>query len=1082
MEHSGFPSDETLAAFIDGRLDDITRRRVIEHMTTCDECYAVYIAATEMGKAAAAPPRRRAMPRHFWAATIAMSAAVVLVFVHFAELRRYLGLQPSGIDKLVSATSGLRYRTVEGRLSGFQTWEPLQENNRAVPAEVQFKPEYWPLLSAASKINGATSSDPSPENLHALGVSHLLVGNFDDAISTLKAAVQKRPGDAAIVNDLATAYLARGRFREEASDYVEAAEQAKKAWALKKTPEIAWTRAVALERMHLQADARAAWNDYLALDTKSPWRIEAGQHVKGLNAPTDGELWLKTQPLLEHAAGSGDAKEIARIADGSPQEAAAFADETLLVRWANTGDPKALAAADAIGRAVAPRGYGALQAACVAARKASPEQVGLTRRAILALNRGRSLLANGDNTAAYEAMTSARELAVRAGSPVAQLALMEQAVCAFWLNDYDSTNEHLDALQQELARASWRSFAVALSLRADFIRGLTQFETGHPHDALRSYERALEAAKACGHREWETKLHSLIGLNYEFLGDPAKAWKHRRTALRLAASSGSLQRMQYVLMEATVATVLYERHPELSDILTRRLLEISREMKVTSAVADAHIWRARYLSGSGGSGAVGELRRARIAVASIDDPDSRERATANLEMAEGELIARDEPRTAVARLTESLRFFDESGNHLLLAQAYAARAGVYESVHDQGRASSDRNRGIAELESARSGITDAELRTTFAEVSRRLYTDAVNLAVTSGDYSRAFDLAERSRATTAGVAPAAGYEQLRKILPAGMALVEYAALPGRTLAWIVRREGVTATILPSKGEAISADADRMIAARGDQRPFDVAASDLYTRLITPLRARLSNASSLVFVSDPAWTRIPFAALRDPVTGHFLLADFDVASMPSAARLALAIASASRPRDAERVLVCADPDAADAPRLISARREGEMIATTFPGASVISGISATRNDFLSRAQSATLIHFAGHARNDTRDRAFSALIFSGDGQSGSGALYAWEIRKLNLSHARLVVLAACGTDAISDAFLAAGAPATIATLWDIGDDHGRTLMSKMYQRLHDGDPPSRALRTAQLAVMQDPGSRPADWAGYELVGL
>jgi CHAT domain-containing protein len=254
------------------------------------------------------------------------------------------------------------------------------------------------------------------------------------------------------------------------------------------------------------------------------------------------------------------------------------------------------------------------------------------------------------------------------------------------------------------------------------------------------------------------------------------------------------------------------------------------------------------------------------------------------------------------------------------------------------------------------------------------------------------------------------------------------------------------------------------------------------RLITPLRARLSNVSSIVFVSDPVWTPIPFAALRNPVTGRFLLADFDVAMMPSAARLVTAIASASRPRGAERVLVCADPDAADAPRLISARREGEMIAARYPGASVISGVSATRDDFVSKAQSATLIHFAGHSRNDTRDHAFSALIFSGDGRSGSGALYAWEVRKLDLSRTRLVVLAACGTDAISEAFLAAGAPATIATLWDIGDDHGRTLMSKMYQRLHDGDSPSRALRTAQLAVMQDPGSRPADWAGYELVGL
>src|ERR1700719_3559751 len=47
MEHAGFPSDETLAAFLDGRLDPETRRRVIEHMTTCDECYSVVASGGE---------------------------------------------------------------------------------------------------------------------------------------------------------------------------------------------------------------------------------------------------------------------------------------------------------------------------------------------------------------------------------------------------------------------------------------------------------------------------------------------------------------------------------------------------------------------------------------------------------------------------------------------------------------------------------------------------------------------------------------------------------------------------------------------------------------------------------------------------------------------------------------------------------------------------------------------------------------------------------------------------------------------------------------------------------------------------
>jgi anti-sigma factor RsiW len=37
MEHSAFPSDETLAAFIDGRLDEETRKRVVAHVADCED-------------------------------------------------------------------------------------------------------------------------------------------------------------------------------------------------------------------------------------------------------------------------------------------------------------------------------------------------------------------------------------------------------------------------------------------------------------------------------------------------------------------------------------------------------------------------------------------------------------------------------------------------------------------------------------------------------------------------------------------------------------------------------------------------------------------------------------------------------------------------------------------------------------------------------------------------------------------------------------------------------------------------------------------------------------------------------------
>src|ERR1044072_7367909 len=101
MEHSGFPSDETLAAFIDGRLDDVTRRRVVEHMTTCDECYAVYLAATEMQNASAGPPPRPGrISGVILAATLTMSLAIVFA-VFYSPLRRIIGPDHNDVSAFV---------------------------------------------------------------------------------------------------------------------------------------------------------------------------------------------------------------------------------------------------------------------------------------------------------------------------------------------------------------------------------------------------------------------------------------------------------------------------------------------------------------------------------------------------------------------------------------------------------------------------------------------------------------------------------------------------------------------------------------------------------------------------------------------------------------------------------------------------------------------------------------------------------------------------------------------------------------------------------------------------------------------
>ena len=115
---------------------------------------------------------------------------------------------------------------------------------------------------------------------HALGVSYLLVGRPKDAVATLEQTLRsatnqrgelaeaiRRSRDAALLNDLAATYLAL----DDAALPPLALEAVQRAWAIERTPAIAWTRAVVIDSYHIRERSIAAWRDYLALEPRSQW-------------------------------------------------------------------------------------------------------------------------------------------------------------------------------------------------------------------------------------------------------------------------------------------------------------------------------------------------------------------------------------------------------------------------------------------------------------------------------------------------------------------------------------------------------------------------------------------------------------------------------------------------------------------------------------------------------------------------------------------------------------------------------------------------------------------------------------------
>jgi len=288
MEHTGFPSDETLAAFIDGRLDAETRAKVIAHMTTCSECYSVFLSATEMPSRVAARDSWR--PRRAWiaVATTTAAAGIACAFL-ITPVRDRILHREDGMALLAHAAPS--QRIIAGRISGFpyQPQAPVMRSKRADPMQ---NPANASLLTAAAGVQRSVAARRTAANLHASGVANLLLGKDDTAIDTLHEALlretEERTVTAAIdesdnvslLNDLSAALSNRAiNKRRPIPDAAEAVRCADRAWRIGHTPEAAWNRAVATEALNGRAGAMVAWHDYLAIDETSAWAAEARRHL-----------------------------------------------------------------------------------------------------------------------------------------------------------------------------------------------------------------------------------------------------------------------------------------------------------------------------------------------------------------------------------------------------------------------------------------------------------------------------------------------------------------------------------------------------------------------------------------------------------------------------------------------------------------------------------------------------------------------------------------------------------------------------------------------------------------------------------
>jgi CHAT domain-containing protein len=352
--------------------------------------------------------------------------------------------------------------------------------------------------------------------------------------------------------------------------------------------------------------------------------------------------------------------------------------------------------------------------------------------------------------------------------------------------------------------------------------------------------------------------------------------------------------------------------------------------------------------------------------------------------------------------------------------------------------------------------------------------------------------------------------------------------PHRLLIWVVTPDGkVTnqivdltgkenlaqlvndfrSAILPSQKAGDETDATRIATKKQDQaKSFTQTSRKLHQLLVEPISSLLPKDPDAVVVVMPQAElfAIPFAALIDD-QGNHVIDKHTLVTAPSIEtfRLTAARAKPTTKLTKDQLLVVGNPSMPsylarpdEVPSALSdlpgSEIEAKAIADLF-GIKPMIGEEATEVAVSERMKNARVIHLATHGLLESTNvftRSYLSAIALAPSPKEDGFLTVREVTRMKLN-ADLVVLSACdtgrgeitgeGITGLSQAYMMAGVPTTVVSLWPVSDKATAVMMVNFYKALGEGKTTAAALRQATL-INRDQFESPRLWAPFTAYGL
>jgi CHAT domain-containing protein/tetratricopeptide (TPR) repeat protein len=332
----------------------------------------------------------------------------------------------------------------------------------------------------------------------------------------------------------------------------------------------------------------------------------------------------------------------------------------------------------------------------------------------------------------------------------------------------------------------------------------------------------------------------------------------------------------------------------------------------------------------------------------------------------------------------------------------------------------------------------------------------------------------REQASLITVEPLA-LKEVQQLLDPGTTLIEFFVTERGIFIWVVEKEKLQfqRVALPKEDLGNSVKTLReSIFSLGEKNKFEASAL-LYKQLIEPLVPHITG-KELIIVPHDVLHYLPFHALVGP-DGRYLIEKYPIYYLSSASLLQFV--KEKRKAGGEKVLAFGNPDLGDPEKNLEyAELEAEEVKNVYPQSTVYVKKEASEEKSKSLSPTYDILHFATHAQLNEEDPLSSAVLLAKEGKE-DGRLEVREIFGMDL-RANLVVLSGCETGlgklstgdelvGLTRAFIYAGTPSVVASLWSVDDSSTAHLMASFYRNLKTMSK-VEALRQAQLELIRGEG--------------